>query len=127
MDADCIFCRLATRKLPAEFLAESDHAFIIKDRAPAAAHHVLVIAKAHVADMIEAANSLPKTIALRPLDGPGHLVLEPLRGVLWLARDYVRKNLPNGSRMIMNTGEDAGQTVKHFHVHVLGGEKLKGF
>jgi diadenosine tetraphosphate (Ap4A) HIT family hydrolase len=42
-----------------------------------------------------------------------------------LVLDYATKHMPIGFRVIINTGADAGQTVKHFHAHILGGENLK--
>ncbi len=42
-----------------------------------------------------------------------------------MASLYGKEHMPNGFRIVINTGDDAGQTVKHFHIHVIGGEKLK--
>jgi len=104
MSTDCIFCKIAKRQVPAVVLAENDHSFIVKDRAPVASQHVLVIAKEHSSDITKAAES---------------------ESVLDLAVKYGESNMPDGFRIVVNTGDDAGQTVKHFHMHVLGGEKLK--
>lgn len=113
--ADCIFCRIANKRLDGvTFVAESDRAVIIKDRAPVAATHLLVISKVHVPDITDQG-------AIETNDEQQ----EPVSAVLHLARSYAKRKLPNGFRIVINTGGDAGQTVKHFHAHVLGGEKLK--
>lgn len=103
---DCIFCKLATKEIPNEPIIETDYAFVIRDRAPVAKGHVLVIPKEHFTDI----TTTPAPIT---------------EMVLGLAVVYGRQNMGSGFRIVINTGEDAGQTVKHFHAHVLGGEKLK--
>jgi histidine triad (HIT) family protein len=79
---------------------------VLKDRAPVAKEHVLVIPKNHTED-----------ITKTPVDVIAH--------VAHAAAVYAREPMPNGSRIIINTGTDGGQTVRHFHAHVIGGEKLK--
>lgn len=105
---DCIFCRILNGEIPAEVVHKSKTGWfmIIKDRAPAAPTHLLVIGKDHAADITEASD-----VARTKL--------------VELAWEYGKANLPKGFRIVINTGDDAGQTVKHFHVHLLGGEKLK--
>lgn len=103
---DCIFCKLAKKEIPVEPIIETDYAFVIRDRAPVAKEHVLVIPKEHFADI----NTAPASLTEMVLD---------------LAVIYAREHLPSGFRIVINTGEDGGQTVKHFHAHVIGGEKLK--
>lgn len=104
--SDCIFCKLANKEIPVEPIIETDFVIVIRDRAPVAKNHVLIIPKAHVQDITQA-----------PIDVVSH--------VAYIAGVYAREHLPGGSRIVINTGDDGGQTVKHFHAHVLGGEKLK--
>jgi histidine triad (HIT) family protein len=104
--SDCIFCKLVKRDIPVEPLIETDYGIVIRDRAPVAKEHLLVIPKTHVDDITHADADFIATI-------------------LQLATVIAGVHLPNGFRIVINTGIDAGQTVKHFHAHVLGGEKLK--
>lgn len=114
---DCIFCRMASGEIPVEKLAsveprqEGQGAFIIRDRNPAAPEHLLVIPNEHVADLTESVTR------------HGNLMITQC---LTLAANYARQHLPNGYRVVTNTGADAGQVVKHLHFHVLGGGPLKG-
>src|SRR5579864_804717 len=102
---DCIFCRIVKKEFPTEPLIETDYAIVLKDRAPVAKEHLLIIPKEHFADI----NAAPAPIT---------------EMVLGLAV-VVGRQMPSGFRIVINTGDDAGQTVKHFHMHVIGGEKLK--
>jgi histidine triad (HIT) family protein len=106
----CLFCDDGFwRKIVIVEDGENEHAFIIRDRAPVAKEHLLVISKHHFDDIAQAWD----------------MTSDSFRGILGLAQKYAKKHLPNGFRMVINTGADAGQTIKHFHIHLLGGEKLK--
>jgi histidine triad (HIT) family protein len=106
----CIFCRIVARDIPAEIVHENDHVLAFRDLRPVAPTHVLVIPKRHVAAVREAEDT--------DLELLGHVMLG--------ARDVARKLglVAGGYRVVMNNGEDAGQTVFHLHVHVLGGRSL---
>lgn len=103
---DCIFCKLANKEIPVEPIIETDFVIVIKDRQPVAKEHVLVIPKLHTPNIMQA-----------PVDVVTH--------VAYIAGVYAREHLPDGSRIVINTGAHGGQTIEHFHAHVIGGEKLK--
>ena len=105
---DCIFCKIAAGQIPVKKLAEDEHGLAFPDLNPQAPLHALVIPKVHVAALTEVTDwsLLGKLLAL------GDRV----------ARDQgVRES---GYRAVINAGRDAGQTVSHLHVHVLGGRAL---
>lgn len=102
---DCVFCKILAREIPAAILASDQHCIVIADRNPICKTHVLVIAQGHAKDIHQARDW-------------------QLHGCVDMARDFARKHMPNGFRLVINTGEDGGQTVGHFHIHLLGGQKL---
>ena len=108
MADDCLFCRIVRREIPAKLVAENEHAVAFRDIDPQAPTHVLVIPREHVASLDSA-------------DDPallGRLML--------LAADIARREgiAQSGYRTVVNTNADAGQTVFHIHVHLLGGRRL---
>ena len=109
-DPDCIFCRIASGEIPASVVAESALSIAIRDLAPQAPTHVLVIPRRHV-------------VALRDL-GPDDAELAA--DLLILARMVAEQEgiVRGGYRVITNDGPDAGQTVHHLHFHVLGGRPM---
>ena len=109
MTPDCLFCRIVAREIPAKLVAESEDCVAFRDIDPQAPLHVLVIPRRHVASLDEA-------------DDPmllGRIAMMAAR----VARDEGVAG--SGYRTVMNTGADAGQSVAHLHMHVLGGRKLK--
>ena len=106
---DCLFCKIAAGDIPSKKLCEDEQVVAFYDIAPQAKVHFLVIPKKHI----------PSAAALTEADGAllGHVFAV----IAELAKE---QGLDNGYRVISNVGEDAGQTVKHLHFHVLGGEKL---
>jgi len=114
---NCVFCKMISGEIPIEKLAENDDAFVIRDRDPQAAVHVLVVAKWHIESLNDAFKRQRYDLT-DPFDWVGPMSR--------LAMEWATKNLPNGYRLVTNVGADAGQLVKHLHFHVLGGETLKG-
>ncbi len=108
MDESCIFCRIANGKMGTEFVAQSEHAVAFDDIEPAAPVHVLVVPKRHVS-------------SLRELDNPV-VAAELLSLASQVANE--RGLFEGGYRVVINDGKEAGQTVFHLHVHVLGGQRL---
>ena len=104
-----IFCKIINKDLPADIIAEDTDWLAINNIHPEAPVHVLIIPKKHFVDLEEA----------NPSDAQ-------LLGRLLLAADQVAQklNLEKGFRLIINRGEDGGQLVPHFHIHLLGGKKL---
>jgi histidine triad (HIT) family protein len=113
---DCLFCRMVAGEVPAQVVHETDRVFAFRDINPQAPTHVLVIPKEHHANLgalaaadagllgevVSAAGAVAAEEGLAGGDGAD----EP------------------GYRVVANTGPDAGQTVHHVHLHVLGGRSL---
>jgi len=106
---DCLFCRIVAGDLPADVVHETDRTLAFRDLAPVAPTHVLVVPKEHYDDII----------ALTTAD-PAYA------GELFAAATEVARleGLAEGHRMVTNTGEISGQSVRHLHVHVLGGRPM---
>lgn len=106
--SDCIFCKIANGEIPSDFLYEDERVVAFRDLSPQAPVHVLVVPKAHHANFVDGV--------------PAETLLSMERAVAAVAE---REGLSErGFRCIMNTGADAGQTVMHLHLHVLGGTAL---
>jgi len=106
---DCIFCKIANKEIPADILMETDYALLVRDRNPKAPHHVLALGKEHDIHVGEVQSS----------DVIVHSI-----GLL-CAYAYENGLEETGFRIVTNAGKDAGQTVEHYHAHLLGGAKLK--
>ena len=106
----CLFCKIIAREIPSEILFENDHVLAFKDVRPVAPVHALVIPKKHIGGIHDAARG----------------DAEMLGEVMLAARDVAEKlGLANeGYRLVVNNGANAGQSVFHLHVHVLGGRSL---
>lgn len=107
---DCVFCKIVAGEIPAEVVAENEHAIAFADLNPAAPVHLLVVPREHIVDLAT--------------HGGGDAAA--MAGVMALIRDAAeaRGLMPGGFRVVSNTGPDAGQEVMHLHFHVLGGRKL---
>lgn len=110
MDKDCIFCTIASGKIPAKKVYEDEQIVAFEDINPQAPVHILIIPREHFAN-VDAADDAH-------LDILGKLIL--------VARDIARnKNVArNGYRLVLNTNPAAGQEVFHIHLHLLGGRKF---
>ena len=106
---DCLFCKIATKEIDSQVVAETEHALAFRDINPAAPTHVLVIPKEHIASAQEL--------------GAGHA---ELLGELFALMGKVGagEDLGGGHRLVTNVGRDGGQTVDHLHFHVLGGRAM---
>lgn len=108
---DCLFCKMAEGAVQVEKVHDDELVFAIRDIAPRAPVHILVIPRAH----ISSARALDPT-----RDGPllGHMI-----GVAnsLAEQDGVGER---GYRLAFNVGEEGGQTVYHLHMHLLGGRPL---
>ena len=108
MPQDCIFCRIVAGELPAKMVAETDDCVAFRDINPQAPTHVVIVPREHVASLNEA-----KDAAMI-----GHLSL--------LASEIARSEgiADRGYRTVVNTNADAGQTVFHLHLHLIGGRAM---
>jgi histidine triad (HIT) family protein len=109
MPDDCLFCRIVAGEIPAATLHEDDLVIAIRDIGPKAPTHVLLMPRAHV----------PSAADLTDADGP---MLGRLFSVA--ARLAADEGLDGGWRLVSNVGPDAGQSVPHLHVHLLGGRAM---
>jgi histidine triad (HIT) family protein len=111
--ADCLFCRILDGEIPAAVVYETDRTFAFRDINPQAPTHVLVIPREHH----------PDAAALAAADPP--LLAEVIAAAASVAA--AEGIAESGYRLVFNTGRDAGQTVFHAHLHVLGGAPLGHF
>lgn len=108
MSSPCLFCRIITGEIPAKKLYEDDEVFAFWDISPQVPMHFLVIPKKH-------------------LSGPGEMSSEDealIGKVIRIGTELARKNGVEQCRLVMNNGAEAGQTVFHLHLHVLGGRPM---
>ena len=108
MTDSCLFCRIVRREIAAKLVHEDEHTIAFRDIDPKAPTHVLVIPKTHVASLDEASDA------------------EMLGRLLLVAKSLAASEgvAAEGYRTVLNTGANAGQTVFHIHLHLLGGRKL---
>jgi histidine triad (HIT) family protein len=107
---DCLFCRIIRGEIPSTKVYEDENCFAFRDIQPQAPTHILVVPKEHIPSVAEltAENS---AAAARCLEAVAVIAKE--------------EGLTGGYRVISNVGEDAGQSVKHLHFHILGGRRLE--
>lgn len=108
---DCLFCKIIEGAIPSKKAYEDEKIFAFYDIAPQAPVHILVIPKVHMASMDEVNADNAEVVA--------HIFTK----IPEIAR---QAGIVGGYRVVSNCGEDACQTVKHLHFHILGGTQLKG-
>ena len=106
---DCVFCKIIAGEIPSTKVFENEDMIIIKDLNPQAKIHLLILPKAHYANIGELAAKDPDLLK-RCFSAFSDLTDE--------------LGLSNGYRLITNKGEDGCQSVNHIHIHIIGGEKL---
>ena len=104
----CLFCRIVRKEIPAQIVAESADCVAFRDINPQAPVHILVIPREHVASLADVTDP---TIVGKMTS---------------LARDLAQREgiAAGGYRLVINTNADAGQTVFHLHLHLLGGRRM---
>lgn len=107
---DCLFCRLAAGEIPARIALETDDVVVFHDIAPAAPVHVLAVPRRHV-------ESFADVVA-----DDADLLFRLVDALNTVARQEGLSE--RGYRVLTNVGVDAGQTVQHLHLHLLGGRPL---
>jgi histidine triad (HIT) family protein len=111
---DCLFCRIVAGEVPSEIVHETPTTLAFKDIAPAAPLHVLVVPRRHIDD----------ASVVTAEDGA---VLADLLMAARAVADAAGVAGPDrGYRLVLNVGPDSMNSVPHLHLHVLGGEPLKG-
>lgn len=101
---DCIFCKLANGEIPTATLYEDDDFRVILDQGPATKGHALILPKKHYANIYE----LPEELAARAM-----VLAKRMAGTMTEALNC------DGFNLVQNNGEAAGQTVFHFHMHLI--------
>lgn len=106
---ETIFSKIIRREIPAEIVYEDNLALAFKDVNPQAPVHILVIPKQPIAKLSDA-------------ESPDHALMGHL--LLTVKRVAAQVGLDNGYRVVINCGDDGGQTVNHLHLHILGGRGM---
>ena len=105
----CLFCRILQGEIPSKPVYSDDLCYAFSDIQPQAPTHLLLIPRKHIASLASASQE----------DTPllGHL----MRKAAEIAREH---SLDGGYRVVVNNGDDGGQTVHHLHLHLLGGRSM---
>ncbi len=106
---DCIFCKIIAGEIPSRKKYEDDEIVIFEDIEPKANVHLLCVPKDHFAYLTELN------------DRRAEMLGRTFSKIASLAPSF---GLEKGYRLIVNQGDDAGQTVKHLHIHIMGGQEL---
>ena len=107
---ECIFCRIASGEMGTELLYEDEHVVAFADLNPQAPTHILLIPRRHITHLLDAE------------DGDTEILGRLLRAAGDIAREQGLGE--RGFRIVSNTLEEAGQSVFHLHVHLLGGRTM---
>jgi histidine triad (HIT) family protein len=108
-DPDCLFCRIVAGEIPSDRVYEDDAVIAFRDINPRAPTHVLVVPRRHVPDVQHLT------------DADAELLSRLFGTIRTLAAEA---GLESGYRVVTNVGPDAGQTVFHLHLHLLGGRSM---
>lgn len=109
--SECLFCRIAQRQIPAEIVAEDQDVLAFKDLNPQAPTHLLIIPKTHLATVADLTDTNAPVMT---------------RAILMANRLATQAGLAEqGYRLVINCGSQAGQSVWHVHLHLLGGRPMR--
>ena len=107
---DCIFCKIVDGSAPATIVHRDERVTAFRDLHPAAPTHILIVPNRHITSI--------NALEIADAETVGHMFV--------IAKEIAAKeNLSDGYRLITNTGPQAGQTVFHMHLHLLGGRQLR--
>lgn len=112
MPDDCLFCKIVAGEIPSTQVLDRDNVFAFRDIAPAAPVHVLVVPKRHIGDVRDLGEQ------------DGSVLIEMFQAATEIAAS--EGIAESGYRALFNVGRDAGQTVFHLHMHLVGGKPLGG-
>jgi len=106
---DCLFCKIVAREISADIVFENDACLAFRDLNPQAPTHILIVPKKHVDGLASVSAD------------------DDLQSLLLAASEIARQEGIDrlGYRVVINSGQQAGQTVLHLHVHLLGGRALE--
>ena len=107
---DCIFCKINNKDIPATFVYQDDLITAFEDINPKAPVHILIIPKEHYASLNDVPDDKKELL--------GHIMIK--------AREIAKEKKigDKGYRLVLNTGRDSGQDVRHIHFHLLGGRQM---
>ena len=108
---DCVFCKIASREIPADIVAEDKDFMVFRDINPKAPVHLIIIPKTHFGP-VSSIDGRDKSLL-------GGLVLKAKEAAVSVGV------AENGYRLIFNVGRDAGMEIDHLHLHLLAGKPLK--
>ncbi len=106
---DCLFCKFAKGEIPVNKVYEDEDFIVIRDINPQAKNHFLAIPKTHFKLLSEMS------------ENDAERLKRILKKIPTLEKEL---ELTNGYRLVINQGDDAGQTVPHLHIHILSGQKM---
>ncbi|MCX6702931.1 MAG: histidine triad nucleotide-binding protein [Candidatus Wolfebacteria bacterium] len=101
----CIFCKIANKEIPSEFIFEDDKVFVIKDINPKAPIHYLIVSKEHIQSIIHLEDNHQEIISK----------------MIFAAKSVAEKFGLKGYKLVFNVGKEGGQVIDHLHLHLLGG------
>ena len=105
----CLFCKIASGDIPSTSVYQDEFVYAFADISPKAPSHILVIPREHIGSLAEAGADKRDLL--------GHLML--------VAGEIARqKGLSKGFRVVVNCGQEGGQTVDHLHLHLMGGRQM---
>ena len=109
--SECLFCRVVRRQVPAEIVAEENDVVAFKDINPQAPTHLLVVPRLHISTLAELTQTTAQVMA----------------SALVMANQLAQRYgiAETGYRLVINCGPQAGQSVWHVHLHLLGGRPMK--
>ena len=107
---DCLFCKIASKEIPAKLVYEDAEIFAFEDIHPQAPTHILICPRKHLASLTDA--TVEDTAMLGRLQ-------------LVAAQFAAERKLTEGYRTVINNGPGAGQSVFHLHLHLLGGREFR--
>ena len=107
--SDCIFCKIANKEINSNLVYEDESVVAFRDLNPQAPQHILIVPKKHVANITE----------LDDKELAAHIFTEVVPKI---AKEVGVAE--NGFRLVINTGDEGGQTVNHLHIHLIGGRKM---
>jgi histidine triad (HIT) family protein len=108
--SDCLFCRIGRKEIPAKFVYEDHEIFAFEDIHPQAPTHLLICPRKHMVSLND----------VEPADAA------MLGRLLLVAKELAaERGVLAGYRTVFNNGADAGQTVDHLHLHLLGGRAMR--
>lgn len=107
---NCLFCKIIAGEIPSAKVYEDEFCYAFRDINPQAPTHILVVSRAHVENISQAASLSNEAIAAI---------------IRAIGRIAAQENLENGYRVVTNCGKDACQSVPHLHFHILGGRAME--